>query len=109
MTGDDVSAPHRLKTQLDAYTQGDCGVLFSGCDFMDDDGQPLPDGEFIAGVFDTAPQTRAQILSRFFFQNNFVNAISMFTKLSVMRDLGPYDPTMYQLQDYDMWIRFVKK
>src|SRR5262245_11608394 len=62
MTGDDVSASHRLQTQLEAYGQCGPGILFSGCDFMDDDGRPMTDGGFLAGVFDTTPQARAQIL-----------------------------------------------
>src|SRR5262245_30727999 len=109
MTGDDRSAPHRLQTQLDAYGRCGPGILFSGCDFMDDDGRPMTDGGFIDGVFDTSPLTHAQILWRFFFQNNFINGVSTFTERRLFQEVGPYDPVLYQLQDYDMWIRFVKK
>ena len=109
MTGDDVSAPHRLAAQLAEYGNGPPRVLFSGCELIDDAGSPLPAAAFDACVFDTAPQSRAAMLRRFFDQGNFINAVSGFTELRLFHELGAYDPSLYLLQDYEMWIRVVKK
>ena len=61
------------------------------------------------GYFDLEPLTRAQVLERLFFKGNFLNGITAFTETRLLRDLGPYDPVLYQAQDYDLWVRAVKR
>jgi glycosyltransferase involved in cell wall biosynthesis len=109
LSGDDVSEPHRLQIQIEEYARRGPGILFSGCTFIDDDGRPITDGDFVQGVFDTSTASRAQILWRFFFQHNFICAVSAFAERRLFHDIGPFDPVLYQLQDFDMWLRFVKK
>lgn len=108
MTGDDLSVPTRLQTQLDAYALGEPRILFSGCDLIDDDGRPIQNS-FAESLFETAPLTRAQAYHRFFTRGNFINAVSTFTETALMRSLGPYDPSLYLLQDFELWIRAVKR
>jgi glycosyltransferase involved in cell wall biosynthesis len=108
MTGDDLSAPHRLQRQLEQYQRGGSRLLFSDCEFIDDHSQPLTGPHFATGAFDTSPRTQAQLLRRL-FDGNFINGVTAFTETSLFREIGPFDPAVYQLQDYQMWIRFTKK
>src|SRR5262245_54702214 len=46
MSGDDVAASDRLERQLASYERGPRGLLFSGCDFIDEDGAPVQGAHF---------------------------------------------------------------
>jgi glycosyltransferase involved in cell wall biosynthesis len=108
MTGDDIAAPHRIQAQLEEYQRGQPRMLFSDCDFIDDDGQSLNGNHYAANAFDTTLRTRAQMLRRF-FDNNFINSVTGFTETHLFHEIGRYDPALYQLQDFQMWIDWVKK
>jgi glycosyltransferase involved in cell wall biosynthesis len=108
MTGDDLSVPDRLEKQLAGYQTGGPRLLFSKCDFIDDAGQPHQDQHFLASAFETLPRTRAQMLRRL-FDGNFINGVTCFTETRLFREIGPFDPSLYQLQDHQMWINFIKK
>lgn len=109
MSGDDVAVPHRIQTQLDEYVRSGPGMLFSACDFIDDDSRPLPGGHFADRWFDVTPRSRPQFLRRFFESGNFINGVTGFTETRILREMGPYEPSLFQVQDFEMWIRVVKK
>jgi Glycosyl transferase family 2 len=106
-SGDDVCHPDRIERQLEEYARGPRGVLFAGCDFIDDDGRPLTGGHFAERIFDTTARTRAQTLARLFHRGNYFNGITAFTERAIICDT-PYDPGLLQLQDYDVWARLAK-
>ena len=108
MTGDDVALPHRLQAQLDEYRRGGPRLLFGDCEFIDDAGELLTGDHFAAASFETFPRTCAQLLRRL-FERNFINAITCFTETRLFRESGGFDPSLYLLQDHQMWIHFVKK
>jgi glycosyltransferase involved in cell wall biosynthesis len=108
MTGDDISVPDRLERQLAAYQVGAPRLLFSKCDFINDAGEPFVDRHFLTDTFETMPRSRAQLLRRL-FDGNFINAVSGFTETRLFREIGPFDPSLYLLQDHQMWINFIKK
>jgi len=107
MSGDDVCYPDRIQKQLQAYEQSGPCILFAGATFIDEGGAPTAPGHY-AEVFDTTPQTRAEIFHRFFFRGNFINAISTFTERRLLGE-DPYDPLLFQINDFDLWIRLLKR
>jgi glycosyltransferase involved in cell wall biosynthesis len=109
MSGDDLCHPDRLARQVAEYERGAPGMLFSAVDFIDEDGRPLERGHYACDLFDTTPRTRAQALAKFFHDRNYINSITGFTETRLFRENGPYDPRLYQLQDFDMWVRVVKR
>ena len=84
-------------------------VLFSAVDFIDDDGQPLPGDHFAAGSFFLENLGRPGILERLFRIGNYFNSITTFAAKEVLLDGGGYDPSLLQMQDFDLWVRLVKK
>jgi glycosyltransferase involved in cell wall biosynthesis len=109
MSGDDRSHPDRLERQLAEYARGGERLLFASVDLIGEDGRPCPPDHFAQGYFDLEPLTRAQVLERLFVRGNFLNAVTAFTEARLLRDLGPFDPVLYQAQDYEMWVRAVKR
>jgi glycosyltransferase involved in cell wall biosynthesis len=108
MSGDDVLHPDRLRKQLEAYRQGPTRVLFSGVEYIDDDGRPLA-GEFYQETVSESHPTRAQLLERMFCSRLGVFGVTAFTELRVIRECGPDDPALFQTQDYSRWIGLLKK
>jgi glycosyltransferase involved in cell wall biosynthesis len=107
-SGDDVCHPDRIRRQLDEYNRGGRRVLFSACDFIDDDGQSLPDGHFATTAFDLENRPRPVQFARLFYRGNFFNGVSVFTERHVLPP-RPYDPGLLQLQDFDLWARLIKQ
>jgi glycosyltransferase involved in cell wall biosynthesis len=109
MSGDDVCHPDRVERQLEEYCRGERRLLFSAVDLIDDHGQPLTRPSPYDSVFDVRPKTRAEICHRFFHRGNFINAITCFTETEVLQKSGLCDPRLLQLQDFDLWVRLLKK
>ena len=62
-SGDDVCHPERIHRQLEEYGRGGrARVLFSKCDFIDDDGRPLAGDHFAERHFRFENLARPQIL-----------------------------------------------
>lgn len=108
MSGDDLCHPGRIAIQLEAYRRGGPRVLFSGVDFIDDDGKPIQDSHFAADSFFLEDLTRARILERLFRVGNYFNSITTFAERRILLDSGGYDVSLLQMQDYDLWVRLVK-
>ncbi len=110
MSGDDLCRPERLAIQVQEYARGNPRVLFSDVDFIGEDGGPARAGHHAEGAFDVTPHTRAQIIRRFFDRGNFLNLITCFTELRILREEpGPFNPLNFGQQDFDLWIRLIKR
>lgn len=109
MSGDDVCHADRLERQLNEYRRGGTRLLFSAVDYLDERGRPVMRPSGYEGMFDVCPQSRAEICHRFFYRGNFLNAITCFTETAVMQKFGTCDPLLLLLQDFDLWIRLLKK
>jgi glycosyltransferase involved in cell wall biosynthesis len=107
-SGDDVCHPDRLRLQLDEYTRGRGDVVFSVCDFIDDEGRPLRGGHFADDAFEPKNESRAATFARLVRNGNFFNGVTAFAKRGVLSE-NHFDPSLLQLQDFDLWLRLVKK
>jgi glycosyltransferase involved in cell wall biosynthesis len=108
MSGDDVAEPRRLERQLAYHREAPDSVVFTHCLPIDDRGRPIaaPDLEQIVNRpnWPSAPTLR-----HLFFVGNCFLAPSAVASRAAFADVGPYKPTMWQAQDYDMWTRFLLK
>jgi GT2 family glycosyltransferase len=109
MSGDDVCCPDRLEAQLRTYVSGSRRVLFGEVGFIDAQGASIESEHFASSLFETEERTRAQMFHRLFEHGNFLNGVTVFTEREVFLEAGPYDPSLFQLQDFDLWVRLIKK
>lgn len=105
MSGDDVSYPYRLEIQYNEYIKGKPRLLFSHCDFIDDDSNIIEGEHFASTFFNHPNRSREEILRYFFFYGNYLNAVTCFTEKKIYNKLGSFDIRLLQLQDFDMWLR----
>ena len=52
---------------------------------------------------------RARLLEQLFYSGPAFYGVTGFTELRVFVEPGPYDPALFQTQDYAQWIRLIKK
>ena len=109
LNADDVCLPDRLEYQLQSYVSGGPRVLFSVPDFIDSEGEPMSGDHFLTGRFRSDSNTRAQTLERFFFHGNFLCTPTLFAERDLLREAGPFNPALFNLNDFELWIRLVKK
>lgn len=106
---DDVCYPDRFEYQLQSYVNGTRRILFSTPDFIDAEGKPILGDHFLTGRFRSDSYTRAQTLERFFFHGNFLCTPTMFAEREVLLGAGRFNPALFTLQDFELWIRLVKE
>ena len=109
LNADDVCHPDRLEYQTQSYSTGSRRILFSTPDFIDSEGKPMSGDHFLTGRFRSDSYTPAQTLEEFFFHGNFLCTPTLFAERDVLLEAGPFNPALFNLNDFDLWIRLVKK
>jgi len=109
MSGDDVCHPQRLELQHQFINNTDKKIVFSWVDFINDDSQPVKGRHFAEGFFNHPNRNRTEILKHFFMKGNYLCAITAFIDKEILLESGLFNPASIQLQDFDMWIKLVKK
>ena len=109
LNADDVCHPDRLEYQFQSYSTGNRRILFSTPDFIDSEGKPMSGDHFLTGRFRADSYTPAQTLEQFFFHGNFLCTPTLFAERDVLLEAGPFNPALFNLNDFELWIRLVKK
>lgn len=109
MSGDDVCYYHRLERQLKFVEETDAKIVFSWVDFIDDDSNIIQGEHFASNFFNHPHRTREEILRYFFFNGNYINAITGLIERELLIEAGLFLTTSIQLQDFDMWLKLAKK
>ncbi|MEH2025123.1 MAG: glycosyltransferase [Nostoc sp.] len=109
MSGDDVCYPQRLEKQYQYLYTKINQVIFSSVDFIDDDSHPVTGKHFARNYFNNSNKTSAEILNYFFMQGNYLCAVTAFLEKKMLLEAGLFNLASIQLQDFDMWIKLVKK
>jgi glycosyltransferase involved in cell wall biosynthesis len=109
MSGDDVCYPQRLEIQYQYLNNSGKKIVFSWVDFIDDDSQLFIGEHFAQNYFNHPNRTRAEILNWFFMNGNYLCAITVLVEKEILLEFGLFNLASIQLQDFDMWIKVVKK
>ena len=104
---DDAFFPEKLEEQVAILERdGNIGAVFSHCRAIDEEGRFLPDHSYpFPAMFREQNQSREEWLRRFFLKGNCLCAPSALVRRSVIDVIGDHDVRLYQLQDFDYWIR----
>jgi glycosyltransferase involved in cell wall biosynthesis len=108
---DDVWLPEKLMTQVSYLNEHpEVGAVFSHADAINEKGNLLPIGShFYADIFHQQNRTRYQWLRRFLLEGNALCHPSVLIRKSCYESLGGYRNDLFQLPDFDMWIRLCSK
>lgn len=106
LTGsDDVSEPWRLEHQLNYLAQRRASIAFSIPTLIDGEGREMHDEVFPAFFRQPQRDTASAALRALFVQGNTYCAPTALIRSDVFQDIGLFDETLIQLQDYDFWLR----
>jgi glycosyltransferase involved in cell wall biosynthesis len=94
---DDVWAPNKLRAQVDAATRADSLFVYGGAAALDEERR---------WVYSLAPADPTTLLS-VLLQRNVVwgGCSNVVARADVLRRLGGFDERLFQLTDWDLWIR----
>ncbi|MEA5626232.1 glycosyltransferase [Nostoc sp. UHCC 0251] len=109
MSGDDICDPYRLETQYNYLVTSQKKAVFSWVDFIDENSQMITNSHFAENFFNHPTRTRSEILRHFFFNGNYINAVTGFICRELILDAGLFNLASIQLQDFEMWLKLVKK
>lgn len=108
MSGDDVSFPNRLTTQIEQIELQKADMIFCLPQIIGPDSGILGDNTcpwFFHKDFDST----AELYRQLFYSNNFLCAPSCFCRRTAIEKVGRFKRGLIQLQDLDYWIRACKK
>jgi glycosyltransferase involved in cell wall biosynthesis len=108
MSGDDVCLLDRLERQLANMLDENLDAIFGRPTLIDEIGLELPDSR--ASVFFRAsPPSSTELLRALFFEGNFLCAPTAMIRKEATADCGMFHPALYQLQDFDIWLRLCRR
>jgi glycosyltransferase involved in cell wall biosynthesis len=94
---DDVWSPQKLRTQIDAATHADAAFAYGGAAALDEDRR------WVYSLPPADPTTLSSVL----LQRNVVwgGCSNVLARTDVLRRLDGFDERLFQLTDWDLWIR----
>ena len=108
MSADDMAAPSWIASQLQTIRDSMAEVSFCLPSLIDDESASLPDEKM--GVFFTHEiRDSNSALRHFFWYGNALLAPGVFLARGVFERIGQFAPALYQLQDFEYWIRCAKQ
>lgn len=104
-SGDDVSTPGGIAARLDFIRRTNADIASSIPAFINDAGQTIANFE-MANVFRPLENmSSAAVLKHLLVKGNFICAPSVIMRRSVFDKIGLHLDALFQLQDYELWIR----
>lgn len=106
---DDVWVVDKLAKQLACFDQHpSVAAVFTHAQAMAEEGFDLDDEDhFFSRVFDQPNRTRHQWLRHFLLHGNALCHPSVLIRRLAYTECGPYSEALWQLPDFDMWVRLL--
>lgn len=109
MSGDDLCYPTRLERQHSCLSAAKQEMCFSWVDLVDDAGRIITDEHDAARIYNQVIRSRPEALNRFFFNFNYLNAVTAMVRRELLLETGLFCPTSIQAQDFIMWLDLSKR
>ena len=107
LNSDDYYMPGKLARQVAIMDRRPgLGAVFSQAHLVDEAGAPVTDrANPFTRLFTTIHPNRYAWLRMFFFQGNGLCQPTALARRRIYQEIGPFDPALRQLHDFDMWVR----
>jgi len=108
MSGDDVSLPDRLKTQIEQIELQKADMIFSLPQIIGPNSNIL-NNRISHVFFDHDFEGTTDLFRQLFTFGNFLCAPTCFCRRTAIDKVGQFKRGLIQLQDFDYWVRACKK
>lgn len=108
MSGDDVSLPNRLMTQIEQIEQQEADMIFCLPQIIGPDSKILSN-KICPVFFHNNFKNTAELFQQLFTYGNFLCAPTCFVRKLAIEKIGQFKRGLIQLQDFDYWIRACKE
>lgn len=108
---DDYWHPDKLKKQME-YMEGHpgCGACFTLVNVVDEKGTFLTEDDTDrVRLFEVDNRSRAEWIKYFYFHGSCLCHPSVLMRKEAIETVGVYNYSLVQIQDFELWIRIVKK
>jgi glycosyltransferase involved in cell wall biosynthesis len=104
-SGDDVMTEGSINLRVRTLASGHCDIVCSPPVWIAADGRELSMAEH-PPLFSQFEELRpAQMFTRLYYSGNYICAPSVAMTRACWAAAGPLNPELFQLQDYDIWLR----
>jgi GT2 family glycosyltransferase len=111
LSSDDEWYPEKLAVQvkyLDEHSE--IAVVFGKVDWIDEYGNPIKNSQFpYMNVFEVENRSRFEWLNHFFLKGNCLSLPCSLVRTEYLAEVGMFDRTFANIQDFDLWIRICHK
>lgn len=109
LDADDLFTPEKIEKQVKFLEENkEYGACFTKVQVIDEDGNTgSADLQNLQKVFDFDNCTRAEMYRHFYDNSNRLCHSSSLIRTSVMKTVGDYDVTLYNVHDFDYWMRLI--
>lgn len=108
ISGDDVCYPTRLEKQYGYLSTAAQEICFSWVELVDEAGQIITGEHGSAAIYNRVIRSRSEALNRFFFDFNYLNAVTAMVRRELLLNTALFCPTSIQTQDFMMWLNLSK-
>lgn len=108
-SGDDVLTKNSIGLRVAALESGHCDIVCSPPIWISGDGRELGGAEHPPLFPQFGSLRPAEMFARLYYGGNFVCAPSVAMTRAAWKVAGPYNPELFQLQDYAAWLRAAGK
>ena len=103
-SGDDLFLPEKLRVQREYLTSNSLDALFSLPELINSKGEKRSESR-LSVFFKFKFSDRDELFELLFSYGNFLCASTSFFRASFLKRYLPFDESLIQLQDFEMWLR----
>ena len=108
ISADDYFMPNKLELQLELMLLNKLEISFTWVKSVDDNNQELFE-HWTSLVFNQNFDKQLDLLTYFINKGNALSAVTAIISRRVQEEFGLYDNRLLQTQDFDLWLKIIKK
>lgn len=106
---DDIWNADKIEHQVRYLEEHEeCGACFTRCNIINQKDEVINGEQELYQIFNACENgNRYQHIERLYLNQNYLCAPSVMLRMETLRQVGGYDYSLLQIQDYELWLRIL--